>query len=263
MHDTSGESPRQGRVPATVDAIRLLSSDFTAMSYLKAKHYPTVRFVMPPFRFALDRASAPLVATAALLLLAGCGSSAPIGNATTPATVEARALAPVPATAVEAQLLRAASEWMGVPYRFGGTTKSGVDCSALVRAVYAGAFSLHLTRSTRTQVNEGIAVRRDDLRTGDLVFFRTGPNQRHVGIYLDGGRLLHASSSRDRVLVDDFNQRHFQETYWTARRLLDVRPGDGPAPPVFASTAPPAQPVARPEAARPGPAPSGPARSGW
>lgn len=216
---------------------------------------------MPPFRFFPLRS---LLASAALVLLAGCGTSGPLVGTSTPvSTEEARRIPPAPATAVETQLLSAASEWMGVPYRFGGTTKSGVDCSALVRAVYAGAFGLHLTRSTRTQVNEGRPVRKGDLRTGDLVFFRTGRDQRHVGIYLDGGRLLHASSSQDRVLVDDFNQRHFQETYWTARRLLDVQPDDGRASPVFATTEPPARPTPRAEPAQPGPGRSGPIRSGW
>lgn len=218
---------------------------------------------MPTFRFALERSFAPLLACAVLLLIAGCGSSAPLrGHAAPASAAETKAIPPMPATAAETQLLGAASEWLGVPYRFGGTTKNGVDCSALVRAVYAGAFSLHLTRSTRTQVKEGYAVRKQDLRTGDLVFFRTGPNQRHVGIYLDGGRLLHASSSRDQVLVDDFNQRHFQQTYWTARRLLDVR-DDAPAPQLYADRQPvPTEPVhAAP--ASPGPQRSGPARSGW
>jgi cell wall-associated NlpC family hydrolase len=145
---------------------------------------------------------------------------------------------------------------MGAPYRFGGTTTSGVDCSALVRAVYAGAFGLRLTRSTKTQVREGHAVAKSELRSGDLVFFRTGPNQRHVGIYLDGGRLLHASSSQDRVLVDDLGREHFQRTYWTARRLLDVGPG-APAP--YAETSPRPAPPPRPMA----PVSAGPARPGW
>lgn len=212
-----------------------------------------------------------LLAAFALALLAGCGpSTALIGTSTPVSTEEARHIPPQPETAVETQLLSASSEWMGVPYRFGGTTKSGVDCSAFVRAVYAGAFGLHLTRSTRTQVDEGRPVRKQDLRTGDLVFFRTGRDQRHVGIYLNGGRLLHASSSRDRVLVDDFNQRHFQQTYWTARRLLDVQP-DRLAPPMYAGAEPTAEPApstpvsppARPASAPAVPERSGPMRSGW
>ena len=218
---------------------------------------------MSPFRFAPKGALSVLFLSAALVLLAGCGSSAPLGGTSTPvSTAEASAMPPMPASAMETQLLSAASEWMGVPYRFGGTSKRGVDCSALVRAVYAGAFAIHLTRSTRTQVNEGFAVRRDDLRTGDLVFFRTGPNQRHVGIYLDGDRLLHASSSRDRVLVDDFNQRHFQETYWTARRFLDVR-DEVPAPLVADRRPASPEPVLQADPVRPASGPSGPMRTGW
>lgn len=198
-----------------------------------------------------------LPAFAALALLTGCGPSGTVVR-TSSATEEARRLPPTPPSAVEARLLGAAEEWMGTPYRFGGTTKSGVDCSALVRAVYADAFGLRLTRSTRTQVREGHPVGKDELRTGDLVFFRTGPDQRHVGIYLDGGRLLHASSSQNRVLVDDLGRDHFQRTYWTARRLLDVQPDAyaevPPRPTTYSS--PPAVP------ARPRPA-AGPARPGW
>lgn len=172
------------------------------------------------------------------------------------ATEQARRLPPTPASDVETQLLGAAAEWMGTPYRFGGTTKSGVDCSALVRAVYTDAFGLRLTRSTKTQVREGYPVSKSDLRTGDLVFFRTGPDTRHVGIYLDGGRLLHASSSQNRVLVDDLGRDHFQRTYWTARRLLDVEPGPLPA---YAERSPRPVPAPRPTA----PVSAGPARPGW
>lgn len=195
----------------------------------------------------------PLFAVAALAVLAGCGTSGPVTGPSS-ATEQAHRLPPTPTSEAEARLLDAASEWMGTPYRFGGTTKRGVDCSALVRAVYEGAFGLRLTRSTRTQVREGREVRKHELRSGDLVFFRTGRNQRHVGIYLDGNRLLHASSSQNRVMIDDLDQGHFQRTYWTARRLLDVEPGAPPPERVVAAPRPlePAAPVR-----------AGPARPGW
>ncbi len=197
--------------------------------------------------------AARLLAAGALVLLAGCGTSTSL-RGSSPATEQARHLPPTTETEAEHRLLAAAEDWLGVPYRFGGTTPSGVDCSALVRAVYAGAFGLPLTRSTRTQVREGREVPRGDLRSGDLVFFRTGPNQRHVGIYLDGDRLLHASSSQDRVLVDDFTRSHFQRTYWTARRLLEVGTGIPARPPVVAE----APPVSTPQ-----PVGSSRVRSGW
>ena len=176
---------------------------------------------------------------------------------------------PVPASesSVVTRLLAAADDWMGTPYRFGGTTRSGVDCSAFVRSIYDDAFGLRLSRATRTQVHEGRAVPRNDLRAGDLVFFRTGRDQRHVGIYLGDGRLLHASSSKNRVLVDDFDQDYFQRTYWTARRLLDVPPET--AAPAFAGALPeprpaPSQPdVSRPIPPAPETARPGAIRSGW
>lgn len=197
--------------------------------------------------------AARLLTAGVLVLLTGCGTSDPLQRASS-ATQQAAHLPPTTEIETETRLMTAADDWLGVPYRFGGTSQSGVDCSALVRAVYAGAFGLRLTRSTRTQVREGREVDRGDLRTGDLVFFRTGRNQRHVGIYLDGDRLLHASSSQDRVLVDDFSKEHFQQTYWTARRLLDVDPRIPVRPPVIAQ----APPAPTPETPR-----SGPARSGW
>lgn len=181
---------------------------------------------MPPFRFAPEHA--PAFAFFALLILTGCGTSTGIVGERIPARPAETISTPADA-AVEAQILSAADDWMGVPYRFGGTTRDGVDCSAFVRAVYASAYGVRLTRSTRTQVKEGVPVSREALRAGDLVFFRTGHDLRHVGIYLGRGRMLHASSSKDRVLVDDFNQDYFQRTYWTARRLIDLPEPEAPA----------------------------------
>ncbi len=208
----------------------------------------------------------------AVLFLAGCGTSTGLRG---PDPLPPRPAATVPSGSAEVivdRLLAAADDWMGTPYRFGGTAKSGVDCSAFVRAIYADALGVSLTRATRTQVTEGRPVARDDLRAGDLIFFRTGRDQRHVGIYLGGGRMLHASSSKNRVLVDDFFQDYFQQTYWTARRFLDAPPPAHPEGPAFAGAAPsraaPAEPAIT-EPARPGPggwsAPprTGSIRSGW
>ena len=215
---------------------------------------------------------APLGALA-VLLLAGCGTSTGLRGPDPLPLRPVVTVAPESAAPVVDRLLTAAEDWMGTPYRFGGTTRSGVDCSAFVRAIYADAFGVALTRATRTQVTEGRPVARDDLRAGDLVFFRTGRDQRHVGIYLGGGRMLHASSSKNRVLVDDFYQDYFQQTYWTARRFLDAPPPAHPEGPALAGAAPrrvePTEPAVAREPARPGsggwtgPARSGTVRSGW
>ncbi len=230
---------------------------------LDALGEPVRHFVLVPYLFFTPLRSAMptprpdrlarLLTASAFVLLAGCSTSAPF-RGLSPATEQAQHLPTTTENETEARLLAAADAWLGTPYRFGGTTRSGVDCSAFVRAVYADAFGLPLSRSTRTQVREGREVERRDLRTGDLVFFRTGPNQRHVGIYLAGGRLLHASSSQNRILVDDFGQGHFQRTYWTARRLLAVAPGLPVLPPAAAEVPP--EPA-------PGLVQAAPPRSGW
>lgn len=222
--------------------------------------------VLPPFTmpsFRIEPEPVRLIAMACALLLAGCGTSTRIAG---PEPIPTRPATTVPSTSaapVVERLLTVAEDWMGTPYRFGGTTRSGVDCSAFVRAIYEDAFGVPLTRATQTQVAEGRPVARDDLRAGDLVFFRTGRDQRHVGIYLGEGRMLHASSSKNRVLVDDFHQDYFQQTYWTARRFLDVPPAA--EAPAFAGAPrrPVSEPAGSPEPAQPGPAPSGSVRSGW
>ena len=225
-----------------------------SVPYLKAKHYPAARFSMPTFRFA---PGFMFLLCASASLFVGCGAgTALVGGPH--GTAGPGPVLPEADAAVETAILSAADDWLGVPYRFGGTTRDGIDCSAFVRAVYESAYGVRLTRSTRTQVREGVEVPRHALRVGDLVFFRTGPDRRHVGIYLGEGRMLHASSSKDRVLVDDFNQDYFQRTYWTARRLLDLPETPAPA---FAAARPSPRPAAPPPAVTPGT--SGPARSGW
>jgi cell wall-associated NlpC family hydrolase len=108
--------------------------------------------------------------------------------------------------------------WLGTPYKFGGETKNGVDCSALVRALYDDAFGVNLPRTTGKQHTEGRPVDRSQMRAGDLVFFRTGDSQRHVGIYLEDQRFVHASSSEG-VTVSPLKYDYWQNHYWKTKRL--------------------------------------------
>lgn len=109
--------------------------------------------------------------------------------------------------------------WQGTPYRLGGTSSAGIDCSALVQNVFADTFSLDLPRTTRHQVNEGAAVGRESLEPGDLVFFRP-LGSRHVGIYVGDERFLHASTSRG-VMISSLDNVYWQRYYWKARRPLE------------------------------------------
>jgi len=112
------------------------------------------------------------------------------------------------------------SKFFGLRYRFGGEGKSGIDCSALVQQVYSDVFGVSLPRSSSEQSRLGSldAVPRDDLKTGDLVFF--GPNRKqvnHVGMYLASGRFLHAARSEG-VTISSLD-----ESYWKSRFMFSKR----------------------------------------
>lgn len=121
--------------------------------------------------------------------------------------------------AVVKALYRQLSEWEGVRYRYGGLDKSGVDCSGFVQVTLKQRFGLETPRSTKGLSGYGVAVSRGRLRAGDLVFFRTGRSKRHVGIYVEDDRFLHASTSRG-VTLSDMESRYWKRRYWQARRVL-------------------------------------------
>ena len=109
--------------------------------------------------------------------------------------------------------------WKGAPYQYGGMSKGGVDCSGFVHRTYQKLFHIKLPRSTKDQVKKGKRVYINQLRAGDLVFFKTGWNVRHVGIYLEKGKFVHASSSKG-VIISSMYTGYWKENYWQARRLI-------------------------------------------
>lgn len=111
-----------------------------------------------------------------------------------------------------------ADDWQGVPYRWGGTDRRGVDCSAFVQITFESRLGVQVPRTTEELAREGRRVPRGDLEPGDLVFFKTGYRRRHVGIYMGGDRFLHASSSRG-VMTSSLNNAYWRRHYWKARRL--------------------------------------------
>lgn len=122
---------------------------------------------------------------------------------------------------VATRLESAAQDWEGVPYRLGGTSRRGIDCSFYVRTVMGDLFAEDLPRTTREQVLRGTPVKKEALLPGDLVFFKTGRSMRHVGIYLGNGTFTHASSSRG-VMNSRLDDPYWVRTYWTSRRVLSV-----------------------------------------
>lgn len=119
----------------------------------------------------------------------------------------------------QSTLMQAYREWKGTPYVLGGASASGVDCSSFVRIVFENYFNLELPSNTRTQLNAGSGVRRLSLRTGDLVFFRTGRKTLHVGIITEGKDFLHASTSKG-VMISSLSEYYWSSRYLAARRVI-------------------------------------------
>ncbi|NIO43175.1 MAG: hypothetical protein GTO41_25290 [Burkholderiales bacterium] len=112
-----------------------------------------------------------------------------------------------------------AKDMVGQPYRYGGNTPRGFDCSGLVHYSYARV-GVDVPRTTRAQLSAGIPVTARSLREGDLVFFnQEGKKFSHVGIYIGGGRFVHAPSSGKRVRVDRLDKRYWRQHFAAARRI--------------------------------------------
>ena len=118
---------------------------------------------------------------------------------------------------VESKLLTQHSEWKGTRYRLGGLSKEGIDCSGFVFVTFKTKLGLILSRSTALQVKEGRTVSKDQLQTGDLVFFKTGLFTRHVGIYLGDFMFLHASTSAG-VTISSLKNSYWASNYWISKR---------------------------------------------
>ncbi|WP_042011092.1 C40 family peptidase [Aeromonas fluvialis] len=109
-------------------------------------------------------------------------------------------------------------QWRGVPYRMGGTNRAGLDCSAFTQLAYNQVLGFNLPRTTESQASIGKPVDRYRLQHGDLVFFKTGWRQYHVGVYTGAGEFIHASTSKG-VIRSSLDNVYWNSRYWQARRV--------------------------------------------
>jgi len=107
--------------------------------------------------------------------------------------------------------------FLGVPYKLGGSTLRGIDCSAFVKKIYE-IFNVDLPRTAREQLSIGKKIEKDQLEEGDLVFFKRRGNSAHVGIYIGDNQFIHASSRNKEVKID-----HLDLPYFNGRFLRGVR----------------------------------------
>lgn len=126
-------------------------------------------------------------------------------------------------TGSERTLVSEARSWLGTPYKYGGNTRDGVDCSGFVYHVYRNSLDISLPRNSTRQHEYCSKVKRDDLATGDLVFFATNKGSRkvsHVGLYVGDGKMIHASTRRG-VIVQDLSDDYYTKAYVGAGRVSE------------------------------------------
>lgn len=118
-------------------------------------------------------------------------------------------------------LYKVQQEWKKTPYVLGGIKLSGADCSGFIQSVFREEFNMNIPRTTIYQMKSGVLVNKNNLKAGDLVFFKTGarPHGYHVGIYITNGIFVHLSSHGG-ARLQNIHMNYWKTKYITARRYL-------------------------------------------
>ena len=110
-------------------------------------------------------------------------------------------------------------DWIGTPYRFGGSSKKGIDCSAFTKELYTQVFNMDIKRSSRDIFSMVTPVGKDDLKEGDLMFFKIHSRSiTHVGIYLGDGRFVHAANKG--VAISNISDEYYSKYFYRGGRML-------------------------------------------
>lgn len=119
------------------------------------------------------------------------------------------------------ELISSAMGFLGVAYRFGGTSPTGFDCSGFMQYVFRKAYAVNLPRTSAEQATVGVPVSRSELQAGDMVFFRTAGGNRisHVGMYVGNDRFIHAPRTGKRIEITSLSNKYWNSKYATARRV--------------------------------------------
>jgi lipoprotein Spr len=111
------------------------------------------------------------------------------------------------------------NEWYGVPYKYAGKDKGGIDCSGLASTLYNSVYQKKISPTTKILVDEVKTISISNLKEGDLVFFNIdSKNASHVGVYLQNNKFIHASSKKG-VMISDLNEPYFKKYFMSAGRV--------------------------------------------
>lgn len=117
------------------------------------------------------------------------------------------------------KLMRVIDTWIGTPYKYGGESRSGADCSGFVKAVYSEVYGISLPRTTQAMLESARGINPDQLRPGDLVFFEISRKNFHVGIYTGDRKFAHASEKKG-VIISSMDEPYYIRTFVKAGRFL-------------------------------------------
>ncbi len=120
-------------------------------------------------------------------------------------------------------------DWLGTPYRYGGDTKRGIDCSSFTSKVYNAAYNVSVPSSSRAVWQSVIPIDKEELQEGDFVFFKIRRGQiSHIGIYLGNYKFAHASLSSG-VIISDLNDAYYRRYFYKGGRLSFTSQADDTA----------------------------------
>lgn len=158
-----------------------------------------------------------------IVLLSSCRSSSKVlYNPKEVAYLSSQLNVPISNDDENMALYAEASLWLNVPYRYGGTDRRGLDCSALTGIIYKNVYGKYLERSSAGIADKDVKkISKKNLQTGDLVFFATGRSKKrisHVGVMLSNTHFIHASTKRG-VIVSHLDEDYYKRTFVKAGRV--------------------------------------------
>lgn len=112
-------------------------------------------------------------------------------------------------------------KWLGKPYKLGGKTEKGIDCSQFNKRLYQDVYNLTLENVCYKQWNQTNRIKRDSIEIGDLLFFRSrqSPSGWHCGVYIGNSYFVHAANKLEGVIISSINQPKYRKAFRGAGRL--------------------------------------------